>query len=114
MPGHRRASRRGGRHGTRQWRRWVLLQVVDICVLPEHQGRGLGKRVMAELTAELESRAPAGATSHSSPTTTAAIPTRSSGSPRPPPHRWACTGSSDSRAGDAAPMTASTHSGRRP
>ncbi|MER5770802.1 GNAT family N-acetyltransferase [Streptomyces sp. NPDC001985] len=38
-----------------------FFQVVDICVLPEHQGRGLGKRIMAELTGELERRAPAGA-----------------------------------------------------
>ncbi|MFG2622609.1 GNAT family N-acetyltransferase [Streptomyces sp. NPDC048507] len=37
-----------------------FLQIVDICVLPEHQGRGLGKRVMEELTAELERRAPRG------------------------------------------------------
>lgn len=34
-------------------------QIVDICVLPPHQGRGLGKRVMAALTEELERRAPA-------------------------------------------------------
>lgn len=34
-------------------------QIVDVCVLPEHQGRGLGRRIMAELTAELERRAPA-------------------------------------------------------
>lgn len=33
--------------------------VVDICVLPEHQGRGLGKRIMDALTEALE-RAPAG------------------------------------------------------
>ena len=33
-------------------------QVVDICVLPEHQGRGLGKRIMRELTDELTRRAP--------------------------------------------------------
>ncbi|MCX4968588.1 GNAT family N-acetyltransferase [Streptomyces sp. NBC_00654] len=38
-----------------------FFQVVDICVLPGHQGRGLGKRIMAELTGELERRAPAGA-----------------------------------------------------
>ncbi|MFI1973062.1 GNAT family N-acetyltransferase [Streptomyces cinnamoneus] len=37
------------------------LQIVDICVLPEHQGRGLGRQIMEELTAELERRAPAGA-----------------------------------------------------
>lgn len=38
-----------------------FFQIVDICVLPEHQGQGLGKRIVAELTAELERRAPAGA-----------------------------------------------------
>ncbi|MFJ9886077.1 GNAT family N-acetyltransferase [Streptomyces sp. NPDC091287] len=38
-----------------------FFQVVDICVLPEHQGRGLGKRIMAELIGELERRAPTGA-----------------------------------------------------
>ncbi|MDX2919028.1 MULTISPECIES: GNAT family N-acetyltransferase [Streptomyces] len=38
-----------------------FFQVVDICVLPAHQGRGLGKRIMAELIGELERRAPAGA-----------------------------------------------------
>ncbi|WP_411102862.1 GNAT family N-acetyltransferase [Streptomyces sp. cmx-4-9] len=37
-----------------------FLQVVDVCVLPDHQGRGLGKRIMAALTAELERRAPEG------------------------------------------------------
>lgn len=34
-------------------------QIVDVCVLPEHQGRGLGHRIMQELTAELDRRAPA-------------------------------------------------------
>ncbi|WP_199862908.1 GNAT family N-acetyltransferase [Streptomyces sp. Root55] len=38
-----------------------FFQVVDICVLPDHQRRGLGKRIMAELIGELERRAPAGA-----------------------------------------------------
>jgi ribosomal protein S18 acetylase RimI-like enzyme len=38
-----------------------FFQIVDICVLPDHQGRGLGKLIMTELTAELERRAPAGA-----------------------------------------------------
>ncbi|MEU1420848.1 GNAT family N-acetyltransferase [Kitasatospora sp. NPDC005751] len=38
-----------------------VFQIADVCVLPEHQGRGLGGRIMALLTAELESRAPAGA-----------------------------------------------------
>ncbi|MER5932378.1 GNAT family N-acetyltransferase [Streptomyces sp. NPDC002054] len=35
-----------------------FFQIVDICVAPEHQGRGLGKRIMAELVGELERRAP--------------------------------------------------------
>ncbi|MEV0585035.1 GNAT family N-acetyltransferase [Nonomuraea sp. NPDC050310] len=38
-----------------------FFQVVDICVAPEHQGRGLGKRIMGNLVEELERRAPAGA-----------------------------------------------------
>ncbi|GIG66464.1 GNAT family N-acetyltransferase [Phytomonospora endophytica] len=38
-----------------------FFQVVDICVLPEHQGRGLGKRIMAALTAAMETRMPEGA-----------------------------------------------------
>ncbi|WP_371663561.1 GNAT family N-acetyltransferase [Streptomyces sp. NBC_00280] len=38
-----------------------FFQIVDMCVAPEHQGRGLGKRIMAELMRELEQRAPAGA-----------------------------------------------------
>ncbi|MGW1870818.1 GNAT family N-acetyltransferase [Streptomyces mauvecolor] len=37
----------------------TAFQVTDICVHPAHQGRGLGKRIMAALTAELERRAPA-------------------------------------------------------
>jgi ribosomal protein S18 acetylase RimI-like enzyme len=37
----------------------TAFQVVDICVHPAHQGRGLGRRIMAALTAELERRAPA-------------------------------------------------------
>jgi ribosomal protein S18 acetylase RimI-like enzyme len=37
----------------------TAFQVVDICVHPAHQGRGLGRRVMAALTEELERRAPA-------------------------------------------------------
>ncbi|MFJ5118132.1 GNAT family N-acetyltransferase [Kitasatospora sp. NPDC088548] len=39
----------------------AVFQIVDVCVLPAHQGRGLGRRIMAHLTAELEHRAPAGA-----------------------------------------------------
>ncbi|MEV6976058.1 GNAT family N-acetyltransferase [Kitasatospora sp. NPDC093806] len=39
----------------------VVFQIADVCVLPDHQGRGLGKRIMARLTAELEQRAPKGA-----------------------------------------------------
>lgn len=38
-----------------------FFQIVDICVLPEHQGRGLAKRIMAGLVSELETRAPKGA-----------------------------------------------------
>lgn len=37
----------------------TAFQVVDICVHPAHQGRGLGRRIMAPLTEELERRAPA-------------------------------------------------------
>ncbi|MFF3641686.1 GNAT family N-acetyltransferase [Streptomyces sp. NPDC002564] len=37
----------------------TAFQIVDICVDPAHQGRGLGKRIMAALTEELERRAPA-------------------------------------------------------
>ncbi|QNP63038.1 GNAT family N-acetyltransferase [Streptomyces genisteinicus] len=37
----------------------TAFQVTDVCVHPGHQGRGLGRRVMAALTAELERRAPA-------------------------------------------------------
>ncbi|MDX3525946.1 GNAT family N-acetyltransferase [Streptomyces sp. ID05-39B] len=36
-----------------------FFQIVDICVLPEHQGKGLGRAVMQALTDELERRAPA-------------------------------------------------------
>ena len=35
-----------------------FFQVVDIAVVPEHQGRGLGKRIMTELVAHLEEHAP--------------------------------------------------------
>ena len=35
--------------------------VVDVAVLPEHQGRGLGKRIMAALTAHMEAHVPASA-----------------------------------------------------
>ncbi|MFC7830992.1 GNAT family N-acetyltransferase [Streptomyces sp. NPDC057375] len=38
-----------------------FFQIVDICVMPEHQDRGIGKRIMAELVQELERRAPDGA-----------------------------------------------------
>jgi ribosomal protein S18 acetylase RimI-like enzyme len=34
-------------------------QIVDVCVLPEHQGRGLGLRIVQDLVTELERRAPA-------------------------------------------------------
>ncbi|MER6204764.1 GNAT family N-acetyltransferase [Streptomyces sp. NPDC001642] len=36
----------------------TAFQVVDVCVHPAHQGRGLGRRIMAALTEELERRAP--------------------------------------------------------
>jgi len=35
-------------------------QVVDIAVLPEHQGRGLGKRIMDEIAAWLRANVPEG------------------------------------------------------
>lgn len=38
-----------------------VFQVVDIAVLPAHQGRGLGKRIMAEVMRYLEAEAPASA-----------------------------------------------------
>lgn len=37
----------------------TAFQIVDMCVHPAHQGRGLGKRIMAALAEELERRAPA-------------------------------------------------------
>ncbi|MFD9377867.1 GNAT family N-acetyltransferase [Streptomyces sp. NPDC059999] len=37
-----------------------FLQIVDVCVLPEHQGHGLGKAIMRKLTDEVERRAPKG------------------------------------------------------
>lgn len=37
------------------------LQIVDVCVLPEHQGRGLGRLIMQALCDELDDRAPASA-----------------------------------------------------
>lgn len=36
----------------------TAFQVVDIAVLPAHQGRGLGRRVMAEIEAWLRERVP--------------------------------------------------------
>ncbi len=38
-----------------------FFQVVDIAVLPEHQGRGLGKRIMGALMDYLRQHAPASA-----------------------------------------------------
>ncbi|MGW9642517.1 GNAT family N-acetyltransferase [Streptomyces albidoflavus] len=38
-----------------------FFQIVDICVAPEHQDRGLGRRIMGELVEELDRRAPDGA-----------------------------------------------------
>lgn len=37
----------------------TAFQIVDMCVLPEHQGRGVGKRIMEALMAELRERGPA-------------------------------------------------------
>ncbi|MFF3950146.1 GNAT family N-acetyltransferase [Streptomyces sp. NPDC001902] len=37
----------------------TAFQIVDVCVHPEHQRRGLGRRIMAALTDELDRRAPA-------------------------------------------------------
>jgi GNAT superfamily N-acetyltransferase len=37
----------------------TAFQIVDVCVNPAHQGRGLGSRIMAALIEELERRAPA-------------------------------------------------------
>ncbi|MGW4425908.1 GNAT family N-acetyltransferase [Streptosporangium sp. NPDC004631] len=34
-----------------------FFQIVDICVLPQHQGQGLGKEIMRALVAELGERA---------------------------------------------------------
>ena len=34
-------------------------EIVDVCVLPGHRGRGFGRAIMTALTAELDRRAPA-------------------------------------------------------
>lgn len=39
----------------------TAFQIVDIAVEPEHQGKSLGKRIMAALMQKLNSEAPAGA-----------------------------------------------------
>jgi len=39
----------------------TAFQIVDIAVEPEHQGMGLGKRIMSALMERLHSHAPAGA-----------------------------------------------------
>lgn len=39
----------------------TAFQIVDIAVEPEHQGKGLGKRIMSALMERLHSQAPAGA-----------------------------------------------------
>lgn len=39
----------------------TAFQIVDIAVEPIHQGKGLGKRIMAALMEHLNSKAPAGA-----------------------------------------------------
>lgn len=36
----------------------TAFQIVDMCVLPEHQGRGLGKQIIAALMEHLRQRAP--------------------------------------------------------
>jgi ribosomal protein S18 acetylase RimI-like enzyme len=36
----------------------TAFQIVDMCVLPEHQGRGLGKKIMTALMEHLRQRAP--------------------------------------------------------
>ncbi|HET6704470.1 GNAT family N-acetyltransferase [Amycolatopsis sp.] len=36
----------------------TAFQIVDVCVLPEHQGRGLGKKIMGALMEHLRQRAP--------------------------------------------------------
>ena len=36
----------------------TVFQIVDVCVLPEHQGRGVGKRIMSALMQQLRERAP--------------------------------------------------------
>ncbi|MCG5465507.1 GNAT family N-acetyltransferase [Micromonospora sp. MED01] len=36
----------------------TAFQIIDMCVLPEHQGRGVGKRIMAALMKRLLDRAP--------------------------------------------------------
>jgi len=36
----------------------TVFQIVDVAVAPEHQGRGLGRRVMDELVSWLETNAP--------------------------------------------------------
>ncbi|QFU91710.1 GNAT family N-acetyltransferase [Amycolatopsis sp. YIM 10] len=36
----------------------TAFQIVDMCVLPEHQGRGLGKQIMTALMEDLRQRAP--------------------------------------------------------
>ena len=39
----------------------MFFQIVDFVVAPAHQGKGLGKRIMAALTAYLDNNAPSGA-----------------------------------------------------
>jgi GNAT superfamily N-acetyltransferase len=36
----------------------TAFQIVDMCVLPEHQGRGLGKKILTALMDHLRRRAP--------------------------------------------------------
>ncbi len=35
-----------------------FFQVVDICVLPQHQGKGVGKMIMGEIKAWLDANVP--------------------------------------------------------
>lgn len=68
----------------------TAFQIVDICGLPQHQGLGVGKRLMAALMEDLRERAPRTATFRSSRTATHATSTRNTASRRPHrnPRAW--------------------------